>query len=86
MPHLVHGGKNDDKHFDGWTPVTLANHLIRESELHLFNINEPGFHRLARYPMSELEDFHMLAHVSKLRSLEPMTDGQYERALAILNS
>lgn len=74
------------RHFEAWTNVQLAIHLHIPHDLHVFNVKEPDIFKLAKYSLAELEELHTLAHDSRLRDLEPMTDGRYEEALAVMNS
>jgi hypothetical protein len=86
MATNVRGKQDETRHFEGWTNVSLAAHLKVRSDLHLFDVKEPDIWQLARYPLDELEELHLLAHASRVRDLKPMTDGEYERALEVLNS
>lgn len=78
MEHELH-------HFDGWTPSTLAVHLMYENLMHDAIIFRPVFETLRTYSLDELEWHHLQMHVRKERELRAEGGEEHERALAILD-
>lgn len=79
------GVDHERRHFDGWTPITLALHLHSESDWHGLTVHEPWVYKLARYSLQELEELHALSHRALVSDLEPRTDGRYERAIEMIS-